>query len=353
MRKLNRYIATSVAGAICLVLLVLVALDAISALVDQLGQVQGQYTFVEVLIYIGMTLPGRINEQIPFSALVGCLIGLGILAGSSELVVIRAAGVSVRRVVWAVIKPVLLFIAAGLLLGEYVTPYTDQIAESRRALAQGDKGSLESRFGLWNREGDEFMHFNAVLPNGKLYGVTRYKFDEQQRLLSSSFARTVIFQGSHWLEENLVITHFSAEGTSTESLPERRWQTELSPALLNILVLEPQALSIESLLSYAHYLEEQGGDSSKYWLVFWQKLLQPLATASLVIIAISFIFGPLREVTMGFRIFSGVIVGIVFRTSQDLLGPASIVFGFSPLVAVMIPIAVCFLIGSLLLRRSR
>ena len=201
MRRLNRYVARSVVGAVAMVLLVLVALDAISALIDEMGEVEGDYTILEVLIYVGLTLPTRIYEQIPFSALVGCLWGLGSLAGSSELVVMRAAGISIARITWTVIKPVLWFIALGLALGEYVTPLTDQIAESRRALAQGEKEALQSRRGLWSREGNEFMHFNAVLPNGVLFGVTRYGFDEQGRLQSSSFIKRATYQGGGvWLE---------------------------------------------------------------------------------------------------------------------------------------------------------
>lgn len=353
MRKLYGYIAKSVLGAVAMVLLVIVALDAISSLVEQLGEIKNKYTIVEVLIYIVLTLPGRIYEQIPFSALVGCLIGLGILAGSSELVVMRAAGVSIARISWAVMKPVLLLIVMSLFLGEYVTPYTDQIAESRRALAQGDKRALESRRGLWNREGNVFMHFNAVLPNGRLYGVTRYQFDDEGKMVSSSFARTAIHQGNYWQEENVVVTHIKGDRSERENISRRRWDTELSPELLNVLVLEPEALSMQSLYSYANYLEQQDADSNEYWLAFWQKVLQPFATASLVLIAISFIFGPLREVTMGYRIFSGVVVGIVFQTAQGLLGPSSIVFGFSPLMAVSMPVLVCFGIGALLLQRTR
>jgi len=122
--------------------------------------------------------------------------------------------------------------------------------------------------------------------------------------------------------------------------------------LLNVLVLDPSSLSIQNLYAYANYLEKQQLENSEYWLSFWKKLLQPLVTASLVIIAVSFIFGPLREVTMGYRIFTGVIVGIIFRTSQDLLGPASLVYGFSPLLAVSFPMLVCFVVGFYLLRRS-
>jgi lipopolysaccharide export system permease protein len=352
MRHLNRYIASTVIGAVAVVLMVVVALDAISALVDELGDVSDSYNFIEILIYVGLTLPGRIYEQIPMASLIGCLVGLGMLAGTSELTIMRAAGISVWRITWSVMKPALVFIGLGILLGEAVIPLTDQIADSRRAMVQGDDKALQSRHGLWNREGSEFMHFNAVLPNGKLFGVTRYQFNENNQLLASSFAQTVIYQGDHWLEEGVKETRLTREGSTLHQYSTRKWQTDLNPELLNVLVLEPDELSIRDLYTYSDYLASQNIDSKEYRLAFWKKLLQPLATASLVLIAVSFIFGPLREVTMGYRIFSGVIVGIVFRTSQDLLGPSSLVFGFSPLLAVSIPLLICFAVGILLLRRA-
>ena len=352
MRKLNHYIARTVVAAVAVVLLVIVAMDSIFTVVEQLGELEGNYNQLQAMYYVLWTLPHRIYEYIPFSALVGCLIGMGLLANSSELVVMRAAGVSIAGITWSVVKPVLFFIGLGLFLGEYVTPYTEQIAESGRALAQGDKSALESKRGLWNREGDEFMHFNAVLPNGVLFGVTRYQFDPQGRLLQSSFARRASFQGDHWLEEDSIVTRLGTDKSYNESFATRRWNTDLSPALLNVVVLPPEDLAIGSIYRYALYLDQQELESSEYWLAFWQKVLQPFATTSLVIIAISFIFGPLRQVTTGYRVVTGVIVGVIFQMSQDLLGPSSVVFGFSPLVAVIIPILLCFIIGALLLRRA-
>ncbi|HEY7886371.1 MAG TPA: LptF/LptG family permease, partial [Cellvibrionaceae bacterium] len=138
----------------------------------------------------------------------------------------------------------------------------------------------------------------------------------------------------------------------SERVAEREWGTEMTPELLNTVVLPPEALSIRKLFEYARYLSEQSLHNSEYALAFWQKVLQPVATASLVLIAISFIFGPLREVSMGQRIFTGVVFGILFRLLQSLLGPSSIVFGFPPFIAVVIPIALCLALGTYLLRRT-
>lgn len=353
MRKINRYVARSVFGAILMVLLVVLSLDLIGTFIDEVGNLSGDYTVMEALLYLLLTLPQRIYDYLPYASLIGCLVGLGILANASELVVIRAAGISVARIAWMVLKPVLAFVVLGIVLGEYVTPYTEQLAESRRAVALGEQQALHTERGLWNREGNEFMYFSAVQPNGVLHGVTRYQFDDQRRLRQVSRARQAVYQGGYWQEEDVALTRFNGDTTSTARSSIRRWKTDLSPSLLNIVALEPEALSIANLFYYANYLTQQNLDSNEYRLAFWQKLLQPLATISLVLIAISFIFGPLREVTMGQRIFTGVVFGIVFRLTQSLLGPSSLVFGFPPVIAVLIPIAACAGLGVYLLSRTR
>lgn len=352
MRRINHYVGIHVAGAVLVVLLVVVALDVIAMLVDQLDNLGGDYNFVEASIYTGLLIPSSVYEFLPLASLVGCLIGLGLLANTSELTVIRAAGVPVRKIIWAVMRPVLLFIGIAVVMGEYVIPTLSQFAESRRAIALGHKTALTGQRGVWNREGNEFMHFSAVLPNGKLLGMTRMDFDEKGRLLTMTYVDSAIYQGDHWFEQRGVVTTLGPDGVVTEDFDSRRWKSEISPQLLSVIALSPDGLPMRKLLPYADYLEKQGQSGSEYRLAFWQKCFQPLATLSLVMIAISFVFGPLRSVTMGFRVFAGVIVGIVFQTTQDLLGPSSLLFGFAPLIAVLAPIVVSFLLGVVLLRRA-
>lgn len=352
MKRIKRYIAKAVMGSIAVVLLVVVGLDFISEWVDQLDNVRGNYTSKEAFIYALLSIPSSFYDYLPLACLVGCLIGLGLLASSSELTVIRAAGVSVSQIIWAVMRPVLGFIAFGFVLGEYITPISDQYGESRKAIALGHQSALQGQRGVWNREGNEFMHFSAVMPNGKLFGITRLQFSDDGQLQKSTYIESAIYQGDAWFEQGGVATVLGDNQIEVQEFATADWHTELSPNILDVLVLPPEDLPLRRLYYYGNYLEKQNQDAKEYWLAFWQKVLQPLATASLVMIAISFIFGPLRQVTMGFRIFSGVIVGIVFRTSQDLLGPSSVIFGFSPLIAVLVPIMACFLIGLLMLRRS-
>ena len=352
MVKLDRYIGTSVFFAILAVLGIIVGLALLFAYIDELGDISATYGLLDAGVWVLLTIPRRIYEMLPMAALIGCLIGLGNLASSSELTIMRAAGVSIRRIVWAVMKPMLVIMLAGVLIGEYLAPWSENLAQANRAMAQGGGEAQSSKRGLWHRQGDEFIHINAVQPNGVLLGVTRYQFDAQRNLLSASFARRALFQSDHWQLEDVVTTQLQEQSTAVVNSPSQRWDVQLNPQLLGTVVLEPEALSVTGLWRYIHYLADQGLANGRYWLAFWTKILQPLVTAALVLMAISFIFGPLRSVTLGQRVFTGVLVGFVFKIGQDLLGPSSLVFGFPPLLAVLIPAAICALAGLMLLRRA-
>ncbi|MET0356380.1 MAG: LPS export ABC transporter permease LptG [Cellvibrio sp.] len=351
MRKLTRYISITVFNAIALTLLVFLSLFFIFTLIDQLQSLRGNYTAFEALINVLLRIPVGLNTLIPFSCLIGCLAGLGALATSSELVIIRAAGVSTKRIVWMALRPAIFFMVLQFCLGEFVAPYSEQMADNRKAIAVGY--SVKSQQKLWNHETNEFMHFDAVLPSGVIYGLSRYQLNDDYQLKSASFTKQAVYQGDHWQEEDVAITHIEKDSTRIEKLVSRRWDSHLTPDLLNVLVLEPDNLSIRNLHYYTDYLREQKIENNDYSLAFWKKALEPLATASLVLIAISFVFGPLRSVTMGQRVFTGVMFGVAFLIAQRLFGPSSIVFGFSPLLAVLFPICICVAIGLVLLRKSR
>jgi lipopolysaccharide export system permease protein len=350
--KLDRYIGSSVFTAIVGVLGVILGLASLFAFIDEMSDVSDTYTLLDVLSFVVLTAPRRVYDMLPMAALIGCLIGLGSLASASELTIMRAAGVSIGRIVWAVMKPMLILMLVGVLVGEYVAPATENIAQANRSLAQGSGDAQSAKHGLWHRQGDEFIHVNSVQPDGLLYGVTRYRFDDQRHMLTSSFAKRAQFDKDHWQLSDVTTTVFHDGSTEVVTLPVERWDVALSPQLLNTVVMAPEALSISGLWGYIHYLADQGLNNGRYWLAFWVKVLQPLVTAALVLMAISFVFGPLRSVTLGQRIFTGVLVGFTFRIVQDLLGPSSLVFGFSPLFAVLVPAGICALAGVWLLRRA-
>jgi len=358
MIRIDRHIRKSVLMAMLVVIGLMVIVDLIFSLAEELSNSDENYSVLNALTFVLWTTPTGIYEFLPYSALGGALIGLGILASNNELIVIRAAGVTTGRIVWAVMKPTLMIMLLSLLLGEYISPRLEQTAESAKAIQRSGEATISSGTGDWRKIGDEFIHINAIAPGGELlYGVTRYRVNADRELMTSSFAQTADFvedgDTGYWQLSNVQETVFSAQRLTTNQRDQELWDVDLSPELLSVLLVEPDRQSISGLYRFAQFFDSEGLESGTYFLAFWKKLLQPLSTAMLVLLAVSFVFGPLREATMGYRVFVSILIGLVFTIVQQMMEPASLLYGFSPLLAVLAPIVLCALVGVLLLQRVR
>jgi lipopolysaccharide export system permease protein len=272
--------------------------------------------------------------------------------------VMRASGVSTWSISTSAMKPALLLVAVGLYIGEYILPDMERAARSNREQAMSLENAYLPDRGVWYREGDAFMRFEQIQGN-VIEGVTHYYYDDDMMLTRALFATRAVYHldsdsDRYWLMEGVSLTDFDgARAVKQTSLSSLRWDSGLEPELLSAeQLVQPNKMSIGELNNKIDYMQEQGLNSSKFELGYWGKVLQPLATLALVFVAISFIFGPLREATMGMRVVTGLVIGIIFKFVQDLLAPASIVFGFSPLIAVLLPIAICLVAGFFLLRRA-
>jgi lipopolysaccharide export system permease protein len=279
--------------------------------------------------------------------LVGCLVGLGTLSNNSELTVMRAAGISLRRIVWSVMQAVAVFVVVAAILGEFVAPVSQQMAEIEQSQYKG----VASTKGFWLREGNDYTFVQSVSSDGALQGVSRYRFtdnDWQQTLV----AEKGVYEDQQWTLEQVQKVWLENQNIIQQGQENMAWPVSLQPHLLSILSMDPKHLAIGDLVRYGQYLDQSGLDTAPYDLAFWKKILQPLATLALVFVAISFVFGSTRSVTLGQRVLVGVIVGLAFNYAQEVLGPASSVFGFTPLLAYLVPILLSVVGGAWLLRKA-
>ena len=357
MRILDAYIGRTVTSFMALVLLVLFGILTVFRYIAELDSLRGSYGFAEISIYIAYTSPRYVYDLIPYAAMIGALLGLGRLASHAEITVMRSAGLSSLRISWGAVRPILVLVVCGVLLGEFVIPPTERLAQKQkldsRTLAEARDVSE------WYREGNLFVHFGRVDLGGSADHISIYEFDAARRLKRSVYARRGVHHQPHpgegyWLLEGVEMTDFFSTSTRSDRLISWRWDTTLDPVILESQVnVDSGKLSLAELSRKVAYLSRQDMRADAYRLAFWTKALQPLATLALVFIAVSFVFGPLRETGAGYRIVAGLLTGIVFKFVQDLLAPASLVFGFSPLLAAALPIAICVLLGMGLMYRSR
>jgi lipopolysaccharide export system permease protein len=96
-------------------------------------------------------------------------------------------------------------------------------------------------------------------------------------------------------------------------------------------------LSIRGLVDYLDYLEVNQQDTSRYQLALWRKIVQPITLAVMLLVALSFIFGPLRSVSMGARIMMGVATGILFFIANQTFGSFSLVYQIPAIWGALMP----------------
>ncbi len=354
MRILSNYIGRTILFTILLTVFLIVSIDMLFLLVNELRAVgEGNYTIFTAFQYILLVLPERLYFLFPMACLVGALVGLGLLAGHSELIVMRSSGVSLLQITGAVLKAAFILVVVITLFGELVVPRAVRYAEVLREQATSGSQSVVTPQGTWMRDGNHFVRIKQILPNGDMKGIIRYTFDDKHDLESATYAERAEFNSdnSKWTLYNVKETDFAEKELTVFTADEKPWDTTIQPRLINILIEEPESLSILGLLNYIQYLRDNQLRTQEYSLTLWKKLWQPFATMVMVFIAIPVIFGPLRSATMGLRLLTGVMLGFAFYILNQLFGPLSLVYGaFPPFLAAILP-SIVFGIGGLILYR--
>ncbi len=351
-KLIDLYIARTLFGSVAVTLSVLIGLSALIKFVEQLGRVgQGDYDMTLAGLYVLLSLPREIELFLPMATLIGALIGMGLLAQSSELVVMQAAGLSRSKITLSAMKSVVIIIIAVMALGEWVTPASEARAKQLRTQALSGGSLLSSESLTWAKDGNDFVSIQGVVDQNTLQDVNIYQFDDNLSLVQVISAKQASFSKDSWLLSNVKQVVFTEQRIQNSQLKSLPWDSSITPDKLGIVAVKPEALSIKGLNEYIDYLRNNGQDSARYELAFWRKMLQPLSVAVMLLMAMSFIFGPLRSVTMGARTAMGILAGFGFFISNEMFGQAALVFQLAPLFGAILPSLIFAAVAGLLLRR--
>ena len=352
MRLLDRYIAKHVVGGTVLALAVVVALLSFVTFVDDLKSVgRGDYTLWHAIGYMILTLPRQMFAVLPVAAVVGSLMGLGLMATNGELAVIRAAGVSTWRLVGAVMKGAGALVVIAIVLGEGIAPYAEQLAQERRALALSGSVSLHSGEGIWLRDGNSIINIGKVLPEQRLGAISIFEFDADRRMRVVTFAKGAQFADEQWLLERVVQSQIDTDSVKSTRVEQARWDSDFRPELVSVVAVKPESLSALGLARYIRYLEENGLATARFELALWTKGVYPLATAVMIFLGLPLVLGRLRSAGMGQRILVGSLLGVAFHIVHQVMGHLGIVYGVDPGLSAFAPSLLFLVAGACLLHR--
>ncbi|MEN7341614.1 MAG: LPS export ABC transporter permease LptG [Pseudomonadota bacterium] len=354
MRILASYLLRTVLLATGLVLLVLLALAGFIEFIGQLDNTgEGTYTTAGAVLYTALRLPLLAVEMLPVAALLGALLGLGNLAGGSELIAMRAAGISAGRLALGVSVSGFVLALGGFMLGEYIAPPLDQFAREYRSAARSDTASIGER-NTWVRDGQRIFNVEGVNDRFGFGGFYVFEIDDQQRLKKiGSASRADLSGDGDWILDNFSETAFAETTISGSSNASERVSYSIDPDVLGIAALRPGSLSLRGLRSYLSYLRLNKLDSRAYETELWSRVANVLAVVMMPMLSIGFVFGSLRSSGAGTRLLVGVLIGLGYFLASRTLANSGQVFSIDPMIVGLAPAVVLAMATVFAVRRVR
>ena len=330
-------------------MLVLLALLGLYTLIDFIAELEdigkGQYRLADILLYTLLSIPKRLYDLLPIAALIGSVLGLGQLSSQSELIVMRATGMSVTQINKAVAKAAIFLMLIAVFIGEVVRPITEKKARHQKSVAQMGVKDAQAAYGFWSRDGLHFHHIREIHADGRLSGITIYQFDADLRLEEMLTAESATYTDKTWILSTVMRRQISETGVITATAQLQRWYSQLTPEVINIVTVPAEFLTILGLNDYIQHLEKNHQAVASYQMAFWMKVMMPLSTAVMVFLAVPFVFGNLRSVSNGGRIVVASLVGIGFYLLSQIVQHLSLVYELTPWMAATLPVTIFALIG--------
>lgn len=341
-------------------LLALLALYSFFDVVKEAAETgSGGYTGATAAKYVLMQLPAHAYQLMPLAVLIGGLVALNQLASNSELAVIKTSGLSTGNIVSTLLKFGLVFALLTIILGEMIAPELSRRADKMKIGAKIEQ-TAAAQFGLvstgkngiWLRQNNSMINIVSVLPDNTLMSVKIWRYDENFRLSEAVYAASAKVRKSRWILSDVHSSRFEGDRVLTEHKSQREWPSSAGRRLLSVLAVKPEQMSLRALTDYIRYLETNRQQSTEYRVAWWNKLIYPVATLVMALVALAFTPVSGRSSNMGMKLFGGICLGLLFYFAGRLFGFTSRLYGIPPALAAALPTAAFALAAVWLIRRQ-
>jgi len=336
---LERYLARQIYGAVGFVLLGFLALFAFFDLIAELRDLgNGNYRLRQIFTVVALSVPAHAYELFPVAVLIGTLYVLAHLSSNSEYTVMRAAGLSPLAAGRVLARIGLAFVVATFAIGEWISPYSEELAQKVRMSAMSSMigGSLNS--GLWFKDERSFINVREAREANVLGGVRIFEFDASYRLRQVTAAARGEYVGAgSWRLIDVAQTMFGPAGPTTAQYKEAEWRSAVSPDLLNVLIVIPERMSAWKLYKYLQHLAGNRQKTERYEIALWKKLFYPLATLVMMALALPFAYMHARSGMVGVKVFLGIMLGIFFHMLNSLFSHVGLLKEWPPVTSAAVP----------------
>ena len=364
----ERYFAKQIYVSFGFILFALVALFLFFDVLSELGSVNAKYTLPLALLHVLLKAPSRMVEIIPIAGLIGSIYVFAMMASQSEFTIFRVAGLDIKRSLFTLGKVSLPIVVFTLLISEVLGPYAESLSERIRMQALGSTFSSQFRSGVWVKDqlrdsdgsgpirpGVRYVNVGTIDQNDQIRQIRMYEFDPNYRLLSIRSAASGRFDNRGiWELNDVSETRFTERRSNdpldavysaqTKVIPKLSLESQVTPQILNVLLISPEKMSIVSLGRFILHLQDNKQDMQRHAIAFWKKVIYPFIIFVMLALALPFAFMKVRAGSVGIKVFGGIMLGMSFQlfntlfSSIGLLGalPAFFTAIFPPLVYLVL-----------------
>ena len=342
MKIKDRYIAKTILSYTLVVMIVWLGIYSFFNFLSELNSVgNANYTILSAFQYIILQMPEVAYDQASALILLGCILGMGHLAATGQLLIFRVSGASVLKITWLTVKNAMLFLFILILIGETFAPTLTQYAESERMHALGQTSFSGSKDGFWIRDGENFINVENNVDGRIFDGITVFEVDKENKIRRIIRSDNGVFDGKTLnLNETDIFSVTSNNVYENISLKERNSYNKnvaFDQDLIASLEKEPKDLSTYTIIKQIQFLTENKLRASVFEVELYNRMVKPLTLIAMILISMLFIFGSTRDITLGRKIFVGVSIGLSFELISRLGGAFSLSFEISPFLSSFVP----------------
>jgi lipopolysaccharide export system permease protein len=355
MNVVNSYIVKEILKGSLVALIILLTLFNLFTFSDELKDIgKGDYQLREILLFLTLTSPTVIYELMPASALLGSLFVMGSMGNNRELIAMQSAGLSIFGIIKAVMLAGCLLALFAVGVGEFVAPEAEYEAQVLRSTAQNKQVVLQTRYGLWLREGNTFINVRQISSSSSLSDVSMYQLDDNYHLTKTLHADKAEFiTDGRWSLKSVKYTDMRSIPVLANTTAQLDWDSSIAPDLLNMVAVSADNLSLYDLALYVDFLKANNQKSQVFELALWGRIVNPLVIFVMLLVSAPFVIGIKRGISVGARIMIGVIIGMSFNVFDKIAGHLGLVYDFNPAVVAFLPSLIVLSIAVYAINRTR
>jgi lipopolysaccharide export system permease protein len=304
-------------------LMLFITIDSFTEL-TQVGK--KDYTLVTLVQIVLLKVPEYAYQLLPICVLIGSILALSSMAARSELVVWRVSGLSLMRLVRLIVGFGLILAALALYLGDAGIASAKRQAKEISGAALHRDQFFEDDGGYWSKQNLDTGSFRMInirnVKDGKtLEGVNLYELTPDfklNRIIEAKMATEQAKPGAWSLNDVRMIEIFPDQNglaTTSKETHIGEMQVDLAENTLNVIRNSEERntnLTIVQLQERIQTLKVSGQSSRAYEVAYWQKIVYPFGIIVMLLLALPFAFMQTRKGGVGIRVFTGIMLGLLF-----------------------------------------